>query len=503
MLTGEDRDKILQLRAKGLSYQKIHERTGFSKDTIMKVCQNEKKRNIKEMIKNQTPGKGVHSSNTIEEIKGIIIAIDNLIKTKALAAEEKIKWKNRREKLQEMLRVEVNERIPKEVAKAVEKRDEVWNKHIEQTYAPKEKVKKLEDTVKAKDAKNDSQKKVIDEKNKLLQNKDYELDQFKFSSRQKEKNFNKQIVDLTLNNNGLRVENQGLRDYIETQLYYHIRQEEEELNQRKTAFNVKETKSIRHTEKQKTKLDKRLFAIEKMEEDNKITKKRLDDEKEHTKQREDDLDAKRTKFYKEQKENNRGLKQDTKKLLEAKDELETRLRNEAKLILYVWYVLNNTAEEQKIEKQRLQRWQTMLEKTDGFNKFFIPCNVCKKPVMIDVTTPEIRKKLNLIFQNYRHPECDKKEKQKPRKVSLVPYTPITLRPASDTDITPRPCPISDLPVVQSGYIPIAKPWKEAKVVQSIGEFIIQSGCSPITQSGAESFVVESNGQPNIQSGYSP
>ena len=61
--------------------------------------------------------------------------IDNIIESKKLSAEEKINLENCRDELREMLRIEVDERIPKEVAKAIEKRDadaaeELMRKHV-------------------------------------------------------------------------------------------------------------------------------------------------------------------------------------------------------------------------------------------------------------------------------------------------------------------------------------------------------------------------------------
>ena len=138
--------------------------------------------------------------------------------------------------------------------------------------------------------------------------------------------------------------------------------------------------------------------------------------------------------------------------------------------------LEKINEQQKIEEQRLQKWQTHLDKTGGFNKFSLPCPSCRKPMPFDATNPETNQKLTRIFGNYFHPECIKKKKQ----------IFVTLHPVS----------YSGEPVVQSGFSP---------VIRSGGEpMTVMSGLEPsIIQSGEETKVVESSGDTMIQSGYSP
>lgn len=53
---------------------------------------------------------------------------------------------------------------------------------------------------------------------------------------------------------------------------------------------------------------------------------------------------------------------------------------------------------------------------DAFNKFALPCNICKKPMLFDVCeNPETNKKIFEIFGTYAHTECIEKKKKQDEK----------------------------------------------------------------------------------------
>lgn len=156
---------------------------------------------------------------------------------------------------------------------------------------------------------------------------------------------------------------------------------------------------------------------------------------------------------------------------EQKDELDAerkKIKDDQEKIIQEWEAINKTLEELRTEEHRLQEWQTLLNKTRGFNKFSIKCPRCSKPLLFDVTDPETYQKINQTFGNYTHPECKLKGEQQKH---------IILRPVS----------LSGEPVIQSGFSPVIQSGGEPIVVQSSGEPVVQSGCSPVYYSGAKVF----------------
>ena len=157
------------------------------------------------------------------------------------------------------------------------------------------------------------------------------------------------------------------------------------------------------------------------------------------------------------------------RISEIKNNLEKwqeDIDNQRENIKKRWETVLKTAEEQRTEGQRLQKWQTNLEKTGGFNKFSLPCPYCGKPKSFDATNKEINQKISKTFGNYMHPECKTKSEQ-PKHVTL------------------RPVSFSGEPVVQPGFSPTIQSGGETKVAESSGGPVLQSGCSPCYYFGTE------------------
>ena len=157
-------------------------------------------------------------------------------------------------------------------------------------------------------------------------------------------------------------------------------------------------------------------------------------------------------------------------LSEKKDELDAerkKIQDDRRQVTKEMEAIKKTAEGQRTEEQRLQEWQTRLNKTGGFNKFSLPCPHCTKPMLFDATEPEINQKIKSLFGNYIHKKCRLKNEQ-PELVTLIP-------------------------VSYSG---------EPIVVECSGEPVVRSGISPIIRSGKELYVFGPNGDPVSQSGVS-
>ena len=90
MLKKVERKKILDLRSQGYSYQAIHKELGYSKDTIMKYCQQDEKQKNQEKKQNQV--EITNSNDPINEIRRISSDIDNFIETGKLNERDQRKW---------------------------------------------------------------------------------------------------------------------------------------------------------------------------------------------------------------------------------------------------------------------------------------------------------------------------------------------------------------------------------------------------------------------------
>ena len=168
MLTNEDKEKILELRSKGFSYQKIHDITGFSISTIMKVCREAKEKKVKELKEKKsekaeqggTQTKVLPLVSTIDGVQDLLDSWNNLLKSGRLKGEYRRIWEKQFGDLKEFVRVEVDDRIASERADAEVIRDEWWRKYLENNYFKKEIATGLENTI--TDLSNTIQKKVVE-----------------------------------------------------------------------------------------------------------------------------------------------------------------------------------------------------------------------------------------------------------------------------------------------------------------------------------------------------
>jgi len=170
---------------------------------------------------------------------------------------------------------------------------------------------------------------------------------------------------------------------------------------------------------------------------------------------------------------------------------------------------NKIQKEQRAEGQRLEKLQTRIRKTRGFNKFSLPCSYCRKPMFFDAADPDTHQKLDRSFGNDMHIECRSKFEQRNSTV-LIPVSysgePILQSGFSRIIQSGRET-IGGNPNIEpsmpSGVSPTLISSDEVKTIENRGEPVMQSGYSQIIQSGGEPIIVQSSGEPVVQSGCPP
>jgi hypothetical protein len=454
MLDEVEIEEIKKLINQGKSDYKIGQELGHSPNTVKKIREKYEKSKVSQKKEGE-----MHFNNLIDWLREEIKNIKNIVEMGELKAEERRELDKLLEKLQEMLRIEVDDRISEERANTAEENNEGWRKLVEQDYVKKNVVTDLNNIIKEKDTTIISLRKTIENKDVFLSNIKYEMFQLKASNQRGKKVLEDQNVDLLWENIGLKEEIGDLSDYIGNYLDDAGRWERENLRHEKEVFNVEKTDFDRFVKRQQSSLDGFFF-----ESDEKLKSV----ENREGKLAEGEKELKRWKD-------------------EQKDELDMerkKIQDDRRQVTKEMEAIKKTAEEQRTEEQRLQKWQTNLEKTGCFNKFSLPCPHCTKPMLFDAIEPEINQKIKSLFGNYIHTECRLKNEQ-PERVTLIPVS------------------YSGKPVVRSGFSPIIRSGGEPMIVMSGLEPVVQSGFPSITHSGEETRVVNSSGGNMIQSGYSP
>jgi hypothetical protein len=226
MLSKEDKEKIIKLRSKNFSYQKIHEKLGFAIDSIMKVCKTEEKnKEIKEIHKDSKHIKDgdiqgeIHNNfSAIDETKKIIKSMDQLIKIDKIRATEIKELKKRINQLQKMIRSEVDDRITEEIEFVINNKDNEWKEIIKEKYVEKEQITDLKDKIEKKDIEIIDLNNTIFKKDAEINEKDILISKFIKSDNQDEERLKTQITALTQENQTLKMENSNLKNYIDYEI---------------------------------------------------------------------------------------------------------------------------------------------------------------------------------------------------------------------------------------------------------------------------------------------
>jgi DNA repair exonuclease SbcCD ATPase subunit len=409
----------------------------------------------------------MHFNNPIGMLREEIKNIKNIVEIGELNAELRRNLKKLLEKLQETLRMEVDDMIPKVKAEAVEERDAEWRKLIDQDYVKKDVVTDLNNMIKEQDTTIINLRNTIEDKDVFLNNNKYEISQLKASKQREKKDLENQIGDLLRENIGLKEEIGDLSEFIGIYLDDAGRRERENFRHEEKVLNGKKTDFDRFVKGQQSNLDGLFFESDEKLKSIKKREEELAEQKEKLKKQQQELET----TWKTISENINNLEKWQEDIDNQRDNIKKR-----------WETVLKIAEEQKNKEQRLQKWQTNLEKTGGFNKFSLPCLYCGKPKVYDATDQEINQKISNALRNDMHPKCRiKSEKQK--------------------NIILRPLSISGEPVLQSGFSHIIQSGGEPMIVLSGLEPVVQLGVPSILQSGEETKVFESSGGNMIQSGY--
>ena len=314
MLTQLDKNRILDLRSQGYSYEKIHQITGFSKDTIMNVCRQDE--NQKKQEKEHNKIEKTNDNDVIYKVRKLESDYSKVIETGKLNERKKRKLEKQREDLRAILRSEVDERIQNEKTEIIEKRDAQWKNEIEKNYVRKEIVVNLKNQIKEKDEIILNQQNVINEINRSLKVKDKKISNLEYS-----KDF--EIQDLK-NKSGkyynkiisLDNENLKLKNYINKKLYHDIKIKQDFLDREYYNLNIRGKELLRYIENKYIILNTLILEEQERAKNVEKREKKLDKQKEEIEQLENELYKKSELFQENVKENIRKMKQMYERILQ-------------------------------------------------------------------------------------------------------------------------------------------------------------------------------------------
>ena len=490
MLRDEEIVKIKKLIDKGKTDYMIGKLLNHSPNTIKDV-----RGTYQYTGESVTQGEEIHLKNPIDQTRKLADDIDNLIKRGNLRAEDKKKWEKQLKNIRDILREEADEKLSEVEASTVEKQNQLWNIFLSQNYVKKEDVTNLNNIIFENNTTINNLRNSSCEKDIRIQNIQDEMSQLKDT-------FNRQIEMLqnhmrNLSNKKIELEETvgDLIDYIGDYLDNAGRRERENLmhekekfeiyqEEQQSAFNkifIAADEDLKALEKRKVKLDFREEKVKKREEN---TKKEKEEIKTQTDKQKLEIDEFRNKAHeeinrvintvdkraKDVTESEKKLKMwyhakkkelsiDEKRSKEHLDKREGIIKDMQSQIKKDQEKNNEIEEGQKAERQRLEKLQTHIRKTEGFNKFSLPCSYCRKPMFFDAADPDTHQKLDRLFGNDMHIECRSKFEQR---------NPTVLIPVSYS-----------------------------------GEPILQSGFPQINQYGRETIGDDPNVNPSLQSGFSP
>lgn len=249
MLDNNDIDEINELIKQGKTNYKIGKELEYSPNTIKKIRE--------EFLKageSQVHEEEVDSDSPIDFLRSTIGGIEKVIKTCQLKEKEKKELEKLLENLKKILKSEVDDRIVSERANTVEKRDQEWNKYIEQQYVKKEVAADFENKIKENNIIIENLRNEIKKKDDIIV-----INQSEFL---KILGFNQDDNDLLKiqmqyhinEKNNLIEENQSLYNYICYRLDNDVRFGQEELKYNIQIFNDQKTNFLKYQKEQLTNL---------------------------------------------------------------------------------------------------------------------------------------------------------------------------------------------------------------------------------------------------------
>ncbi|KYK22020.1 hypothetical protein AYK25_07600 [Thermoplasmatales archaeon SM1-50] len=163
MLSDKERKKIINLIKQGKTNYRISKETVHSVNTIQHI-----REELEENEKKQTQIEEACFNSPIEATRGFIAQLEKFIQMKKFSDKEKKEWGERLEQLREIIQEEVDDRINIEREDAVKKRDQDWNKLLEQSYIKKEAATNLENLIHERDTIIKNLKTTIEEKDHFI-----------------------------------------------------------------------------------------------------------------------------------------------------------------------------------------------------------------------------------------------------------------------------------------------------------------------------------------------
>jgi len=292
MLSTEEIEEIKKLINQGKSDYKIGKELGHSPNTVKKFREEYKLSEISQ----KKIGK-MHFGNPIDNVREEIKNIKNILEMGELKAEQQRELENVLGKLQEILRVEVDNRIYDERADAVEESNEGWRNLIDRDYVKKDVVTNLNNIINEKDTTIINLRNTIENKDVLISNNKYEMSQFKASNQKEKKDLEDQKEELLWENIGLKEENGDLSDFIENYLDDAGRRERENLSHEKEVFNREKTDFDSHVKRQQSKLDGLFVETNEKEKSIEKREEELSEQKEKLKKREEKFEKDKKQIY--------------------------------------------------------------------------------------------------------------------------------------------------------------------------------------------------------------
>jgi len=337
MLHKKKVDEIIDLIEQGKTDYQIWKETGHAVNTIAKIREKYK---ISE--EKQTQGKEVVIKSPIDSIRKVIEDLENIIQTKQLEDREEKKIKKLVEPIREIIKMEVDDRIPKIREEAVQINNQQWTEVLEQSYVKKEVATNLEKMIQERDA-------IIQNLMKKNEEKDKEGEEIQsaYSSlTSTTQGLEKQNHDLAKEVQKLEKEVLRLQNYIENQLEKTVGRNLEDLKNERDMLIVKKTFIETNLENQRLDLN-----VKSSEEEQK--QKALD-------MREKQLIEWKEKLQKWEEEFNRYKNQMSQLIQESATALDNRVTNVVLLVKTFQEWFDKQIEEINQEKKKIRDQQEQI-----------------------------------------------------------------------------------------------------------------------------------------------
>jgi hypothetical protein len=324
-----------------------------------------------------------YSTNAIDKIREFMAILENFLQKEQIKIGARKELEEILKKVREILRVEVDERISSERADAVEKRDLEWNQTIEQNYVKKEMETELKKRIQSDEA---IIKRLMNEN--AEKDNAHEKDQTDICNHlSKERYLENQIQCLSSEKKALNDKNWELHNYIENRLDNEVRQGQAQLGYEQEKLTTKITYFDKHVEIQRTNINAMFQEVEQQRKNVETRENKVAEQEEKIQKQENELEAAKNRWNKQYSEITTLIKTRVEEIAYAHCENMVKkcfdkqineinqqwkeIKDQTEQITKERENLKKTAEEQRIEEERLQKLQILLEKTQEKQKYTI------------------------------------------------------------------------------------------------------------------------------------